>query len=159
MQSAGMKRIVFSSVFIMVFLASGYGQKTTNESVTAVLLKGDTVASNIEEAITSHITEDAGFRRAKQLPEDSRSLPDILVKQDGSFAFDWTPAQHARYLMEALRQGIHVLQSVEKPVGLDAIALAGAREYWPKLRDISCHENHGVRYYDLDGFAQFCPEP
>jgi hypothetical protein len=59
--------------------------------------------------------------------------------------------------MEDLRQGIHVLQSADKPRGFDVIALAGARECWPKLRDTSCRETPGIRYYDLDGFEQYCP--
>jgi hypothetical protein len=133
------------------------GQKPASESVDDVLRKAGNVADNIEEAITGHITDDTNFRRTKQLPEDKRDLPNPLVKNDGSFEFDWTPGQHARYLMEALRQGIHVLQSVEKPRGFDVIALAGAREYWPKVRDISCHENPGTRYYNMDGFEQYCP--
>jgi len=134
------------------------GQKPASESVDDVFRKAGNVSDNIEVAITGHITDDANFRRSIQLPEDKRDLPNPLVKKDGSFEFDWTPGQHARYLMEALRQGIHALQSVEKPKGFDVIALAGAREYWPRVRDISCHENPGVRYYDLDGFEQYCPE-
>jgi hypothetical protein len=59
--------------------------------------------------------------------------------------------------MEDLRQGVHALKSAEKPRGLDIVAVTGAREYWPKLRDISCHESPGVRYYDLDGVERFCP--
>jgi len=136
---------------------AGHAQKLPNESVNDILSRGGKVAGNIEMAITEHITEDASFRRVKQLPEDKRDLPNPLVKRDGSFEFDWTLGQHARYLMEALRQGIHALQSVEKPRGMDVIALAGSREYWPKLRDISCNENPGIRYYDLDGFEQYCP--
>jgi hypothetical protein len=134
------------------------GQKPAGESVNDVLLKAGMVADNIEVAITGHITDDVNFRRTKQLPEDRRDLPTPLVKKDGSFEFDWTPGQHARYLMESLRQGIHALQSVEKPKGFDVITLTGAREYWPKVRDIFCHENPGIRYYDLDGFEQYCPE-
>ena len=134
------------------------GQKPATQSVDDVLLKAESVSHNIGEAITEHITKDANFHWTKQLPEDKRPDPGILVKKDGSFSFDWTPGQHARHLMEELRQGIHQLQSVEKPSGLDSIALVGAREYWPKVRDISCRESPGIRYYDLDGYEQFCPE-
>jgi len=115
-------------------------------------------AHNIEEAITGHISNDPNFRLSKQLPEDKRQLPPPLIKKDGNFDFDWTVGQHARYLMEELRQGIHILQSSDKSSGLDGIALAGARESWPKMRDISCRESPGIRYYDLDGLERYCPE-
>jgi hypothetical protein len=49
----------------------------------------------------------------------------MLVLKEG-FLFDWTPGQQARHLMEDLRQGIHILQSADKPRGIDVIALAGA---------------------------------
>jgi hypothetical protein len=123
-----------------------------------VLLRGDIVANNIQTAILAHITEDPVFQVSKQSPEDPRNGPKILVKKDSSIAFDWTDGQHARYLMELLRQGIHALQASGNARGMDAIALAGGREYWPKLRDISCHDAPGTRYYDLDGFEAFCPE-
>jgi hypothetical protein len=134
------------------------GQKTANQYVDDVLLKAEIVSSNIQQAIRDHFRSDANLRLTKQLPEDKRPDPGILIKKDGSISFDQTPGQHARRLMEELRQGIHQLQSVEKPSGLDGIALEGAREYWPKVRDISCSESPGIRYYDLDGFEQFCPE-
>jgi hypothetical protein len=134
------------------------GQKPASQSVDDILLKAEIAAHNVGEAITEHITNDANFHWTKQLPEDKRPDPGILVKKDESFSFDWTPGQHARHLMEELRQGIHQLQSAEKPSGLDGIALAGAREYWPKVRDISCAESPGIRYYDLNGYSQFCPE-
>jgi hypothetical protein len=134
------------------------GQTSATKTSEAVFVEATVAAHNIEEAITEHITNDANFRWTKQLPEEKRELPPPLIKRDGSFDFDWTVGQHARYLMEELRQGIHQLQSVEKASGLDGIALAGARENWPKMRDISCHETPGIRYFDLDGFEQYCPE-
>jgi hypothetical protein len=115
---------------------SDNAQQTTSDSTSEILSKGQTVAHNIQEAITEHTTEDEHFLLTKQLPEDKRDLPPPLVFKDGNFAFDWTPGQEARFLMEEIRQGIHALQSVEKPHGLDIIALAGGREYWPKLRDL-----------------------
>lgn len=121
-----------------------------------ILTKAQIVSKNIQTAITAHITDDPTFTDKKQLPEETKTEPKKLVLKNG-FLFDWTPGQEARYLMEELRQGIHVLQSIDKPRGFDVIALAGAREYWPKLRDISCHETPGIRYYDLDGFEQYCP--
>jgi hypothetical protein len=151
MQFAGKKGIAAFALLVPSLLAPA--QSATEADV---LSRAQIVAGNIQEAITGHVTEDANFQQNKQLPEDKQNEPKILVFKDGSFAFDWTPGQEARYLMEKLRQGLHILQSVEKPTGFDVIALAGAREYWPKLRDISCHENPGVRYYDLDGFEQYC---
>jgi hypothetical protein len=146
---------------VAVLSACSYGISQSPKSEAAkneaILLKGEIVAGNIQTAFTSHILDDPHFRQEKQLPEEEQNHPKILVFKDGSFVFDWTPGQHARYLMEELRQGIHILQSVEKPRGFDVIALAGAREYWPKLRDISCQENPGIRYYDLDGFEEYCP--
>jgi hypothetical protein len=133
-------------------------QKTAPEPADAVFVDATIAAHNIEEAITEHITSDPSFHPTKQLPEDRRDFPPPLITKDGGFDFDWTLGQHARYLMEALRQGIHTLQSAVKPSGLDGIALAGARESWPKMRDISCHESPGIRYYDLDGFEQYCPK-
>jgi hypothetical protein len=128
-----------------------------DETEADVLRHGQIVAGNIQTAIVGHLTEDPNFQRNKQLPEDRQNEPKLLYLKDGSFAFDWTPGQEARYLMEELRQGLHILQAVDKPKGFDIIALRGARDYWPKLRDISCRESPGIRYYDLDGFEQFCP--
>lgn len=141
-----------------IVCATANAQKPLPESVEEILRKGEIVAKNIQTAITAHLTQDPDFKVSKQLPEDPHATPKMLVKRDGSFEFDWTPGQHARSLMEEIRQGIHVLQSSDKPRGLDVVALAGGREYWPKLRDISCHEQPGIQYYDLDGFSQFCPD-
>lgn len=129
---------------------------SADETQAEILRKGTIVAGNVQTAITNHILDDPTFPNKKQLPEETQNHPKILTLKDG-FLFDWTPGQQARYLMEELRQGIHILQSVDKPRGFDVIALNGAREYWPKLRDISCHETPGIRYYDLDGFEQYCP--
>jgi hypothetical protein len=134
------------------------GQKPATELQDAVFIGATVAAQHIQEAISEHIANDADFHLTKQLPEDKRPGPGILIKKDGSVSFDWTPGQRARDLMEELRQGIHQLQSVEKASGLDGIALSGARENWPKMRDISCHESPGIRYYDLDGFERYCPE-
>jgi hypothetical protein len=144
-------------VALGIVCATGNAQKPLPESVEEILRKGEIIAKNIQTAITSHLTQDPEFKVSKQLPEDPQPVPKILVKKDGSFEFDRTPGQHARSLMEEIRQGIHILQSSDKPHGLDVVALAGGREYWPKLRDISCHESPGIRYFDLDGFARFCP--
>jgi hypothetical protein len=145
-------------VALGIVCATTNAQEASRESVEDVLRKGEIVASNIQTAITTHLTFDSTFKVSKQLPEDPQPIPKILVKKDGSFEFDRTPGQHARSLMEEIRQGIHVLQSSDKPRGLDVVALAGGREYWPKLRDISCHESPGIRYFDLDGFTRFCPD-
>jgi hypothetical protein len=142
-------------IFVLVFVCE---LNAASETFEDILRKATIVAGNIQTAITAHLTEDQDYQVTKQFPEDRRNPPSVLVKKDGSFTFDWTPGQQARNLMEELRQGIHALQSVERARGLDAIALAGAREYWPRLRDLSCRESPGIRYYDLDGFAQFCPE-
>jgi len=153
-----MTRTVVSFVLLTAWLAPLRGQNPAVESANDVLLRGEIVAGNMQTAITAHLTEDPSFHLSKQLPEDRTPLPRILVKKDGRFAFDWTPGQHARYLMEQIRQGIHSLQASANARGMDAVALAGGRECWPKLRDISCHDAPGTRYYDLDGFEEFCPE-
>ena len=159
-----MKYSVLIKILIagLAAVASQYGitqqaSKSDNPDTDETLRKGQIVAGNIQTAVTSHILDDPSFRQNKQLPEDPQNHPKILVFKDGSFKFDWTPGQEARYLMEELRQGVHILQSVDKPRGMDIIGLSGAREYWPKLRDISCRENPGIRYYDLDGFEEYCP--
>jgi hypothetical protein len=147
--------------FFVPFLALLIQTQTQNSAPVSsreVLRTAQIVAGNIETAIRAHLTDDPDFQRRLQLPEDKQHEPKILVKKDGSFEFDWTPGQQARYLMEQMRQGIHALQSVSKPKGMDIIALTGVREYWPKLRDISCRENPGIRYYTLDGFEEFCPD-
>ena len=152
----------FCRILFVAFVCLGtsfklQGQIFSDASTTETLNRGTIVASNVDDALRDHLLEDPNFRLVKQLPEEKRELPKMLPLKDGSFIFDWTPGQQARYLMEGLRQGLHQLQSVEKLHGLDIPALAGAREYWPKLRDISCHESPGIRYYDLDGFKQYCP--
>jgi hypothetical protein len=133
------------------------GQTTASETTEEVLRKGSIVSSNIQEAITEHLTLDHNFKVAKQLPEQRHELPPLLVYKNGDIDFDWTPGQQARFIMEDIRQGLHALQAAEKPTGFDVIALAGGREMWPKLRDISCREKPSLRYYDLDGFEQYCP--
>lgn len=132
-------------------------QKPNGAGDEETLRKGEIVAHNVQTALTEHQMEDTSFQASKQLPEDKRDFPKMLVLKDNTILLDWTSGQEARYLMEELRQDIHALQSVEKPRGFDIIALTGAREFWPKLRDISCRETPGIRYYDLDGFAQYCP--
>ncbi|MGP8271807.1 MAG: hypothetical protein ACLQLH_17220 [Terracidiphilus sp.] len=138
--------------------ATSDGQKPATEPSEAVFNGATIAAFHLQEAIDEHIANDANFHPTKQMPEDKRELPPFLVKRDMVLNFDWTTGQHARYLMEELRQGIHQLQSAEKASGLDGVALAAARENWPKMRDVSCRESPGIRYYDLDGFEQYCPE-
>ena len=132
-------------------------QVIASDETVGVLRKGAIVDGNIQKAINRHITEDENFRMSKQQPEDKRDFPAFLVHKNGDVDIDWSTGQCARYYMENIRQGLHALQSVDKPNGFDIIALTGGREYWPKLRDISCHENPGIRYFDLDGFEQYCP--
>jgi hypothetical protein len=141
-------------------LLAGYrlaGQTTSPETTEEILFKGQVVLVNIQTAIKAHQAIDPAFQIQKQWPEDEQNAPKVLVLKDGKAYFDWSRGQQARYLMEALRQGLHALQAVDKPTSSDVEALKGAREYWPKLRDISCRENLGIRYYDLDGFEQYCP--
>jgi hypothetical protein len=144
---------------IGLLCVSANAQSTTHETDSEVLQHGEIVAGNILTAIKMHLVDDPTFQVTKQIPEDARpDRPKILVKRDGKIVFDWTPGQEARYLMETIRQGLHAIQSSGKPRGIDAVALAGGREYWPKLRDISCHDAPSTRYYDLDGFEQYCPD-
>jgi hypothetical protein len=149
--------ITWGGFAIVVITCGALCQTKTAESTEEILRKGSIVSHNIQTAITAHITEDENFKMSKQIPEERHELPPLLVYKNGNFDFDWTPGQQARFIMEDIRQGLHTLQGVDKPNGFDVIALAGGREYWPKLRDISCHENPGIRYYDLDGFEQYCP--
>jgi hypothetical protein len=115
------------------------------------------INNNVQTALQIHWKEDPHFKGQKQLPEDKQNPPKMLFLKDNSILFDWTPGQRARYLMEDLRQGIHELQSADKASGTDIVAVSTAREIWPELRDISCHENPGIRFYDLDGVPHFCP--
>jgi len=153
-----MKKTISAMLFAVTVLMTNVCCHAQVASNSEILRIGHVVDNNIEEAIKAHIIEDPEFKRNAQLPEDKQNEPKMLFFKDGRLTFDWTSGQEARYLMEHLRQGIHALQSVDKPRGLDIVALTGAREYWPKLKDISCRENPGIRYYDLDGFEQYCPE-
>lgn len=148
--------LIFAAGFLGGLRTESQILPSTDPAQAETLRKSQIVAGNVQSAITEHITDDPTFADKKQLPEEPQTHPKVLTTKDG-FLFDWTPGQEARYLMEELRQGVHILQSVDRPRGFDVIALSGAREYWPKLRDISCHETPGIRYYDLDGFAQYCP--
>lgn len=132
-------------------------QTPVSETTADVLRRGAIVAHNIQEAMDLHIEHGDSINTRKQLPEDKRDPPPPLIQKNGDWDFDWTAGQQARYLMEEIRQGIHVIRTAQQARGMDAVALAGAQEYWPKLRDISCRENPGIRYYDLDGFEQYCP--
>jgi hypothetical protein len=132
-------------------------QVAAPDGTEEVLRKGSIVSSNIQTAINEHLALDHSFRLTKQLPEMNHDLPPLLVYKNGDIEFDWTPGQQARFTMEDIRQGLHALQAAEKPTGFDVIALTGGREMWPKLRDVSCREKPGLRYYDLDGFEQYCP--
>lgn len=155
--SSVLHRIAVVAAIIQLVSLNAAAQKT-EKSTTDVLAKAEIVAGNITTAIRTHIADDPEFQISKQLPEDKYAPPKILTKKDGTTIFDRTPGQQARSLMEDIRQGLHALQSSKKALGIDSIALAGGREYWPKLRDISCHDLPGIRYYDLDGFPQFCPD-
>jgi len=149
--------VMFFGVCLCWFVCFPAQSQSASESTEVILIHATVVDSNIQNALSEHLTLDPNFKASKQLPEDKRDFPPILFNKDNAIEFDWTPGQQARYLMEDIRQGLHQLQSVEKPTGMDGIALAGGREYWPKLRDISCHDKPGIRYYDLDGFEQYCP--
>jgi hypothetical protein len=133
------------------------GQVRGKDSVQDVLRRGEIVASNIQVAIISHLTEDADFHPTKQEPEEKMYPANLLVFKDGTVKFDWTTGQEARHLIEEMRQGVHELHSALKPRGLDVVVFAGVKETWPSLRDIACAEFPGIRYYDLDGFEQYCP--
>jgi hypothetical protein len=142
---------------LFVLSLHAFPQSSEVESVSDVLMRAQIVDHNIQTAISIHQQEDRTFTVKKQLPEDKQNEPKVLVMKNGDPVFDWTQGQEARYLMEDIRQGLHALQSVDKARGLDTVALSGGREYWPKLRDISCHYSPGIRYYDLDGFERYCP--
>jgi hypothetical protein len=137
---------------------TGKAQKASVGPTDKILIDATVAAQTLEEALSIHFTSDPHFSPTKQNPEDKRTLPQMLFTKDNGLQFDWTPGQHARYLMEELRQGIYQLQSAQNPLGLDSIALAGARESWPKLRGISCQDKPGTRFFDLNGVEQYCPE-
>ncbi|WP_231966707.1 hypothetical protein [Terriglobus roseus] len=142
---------------ITVVLSTCTHSQEPSVDMSQTLLKGAIVAKNIQTAYVMKLTDDPSFRMEKQEPVQKLNEPNLLIFKDGSFRFDQTPAQQARALMEEMRQGIHILQAVSKPSGMQLIALTGAREYWPKMRDIFCNANPNARYYDLDGLEQFCP--
>jgi len=144
-----------SGLLLFLSTITAFGTQP-GQTVSDVLLKANIVAGNIQTAITVHLLHDPDFQIAKQLPEDKQCPPKILVRHDGSFYFDRTAGQEARAIMEDIRQGLHAIQAATKAYGMDSVALAGGRQYWPKLRDISCGEPPGIRYYDLDGLEQYC---
>lgn len=151
-----MKTTIFVAVCLLgVGWLNAISQKS--DRIEESLRHGDIAAGNVQTAITAHLTEDADFHPSKQQPEEKLNPANLLVYGDGTTKFDWTPGQHARYLMEEMRQGVHELRSATKPRGLDAVVFAGVGQTWPSLRDIACAEFPGVRYHDLDGFEQYCP--
>ena len=134
-------------------------QHTQAKEGDLTLADGDVASWNIEQAIEDHETVDPTFHPVPQQPEIKRHSADVLVQKDGKIILDWTPRQHARYLMEEIRQGLHIIQSAPKPSVGDAFALEQGRRLWPKLRDISCRDAPNTMYYDLDGFERYCPGP
>jgi hypothetical protein len=133
-------------------------QRLDHDKATADILDhAAVVAGNLQTGILALVAGNENFKPAKQQPEERAELPDTVVYKDGSFEFDWTPGQAARYYMEVLRQEIHELQGAEKGGGFAAFLPAG-RESWQKLRDLACREYPGIRYFDLDGIENYCPD-
>jgi len=128
-----------------------------DKATTEILDRAVVVSGNLETSILVLLSSDEHFRRTKQQPEERAELPVPVVYKDGTWEFDWTPGQEARYYMEGLRQEIHQLQGAEKAGGLAAFLPAG-REMWQKLRDIVCREYPGAQYFDLDGLENYCPD-
>jgi hypothetical protein len=122
-----------------------------------VIFQAEAAALYLQKAIEEHTFREPSFRPHKQQPEDRLPDPPTLLHRDGRLTLDWTPTQHARFLMERLRQGLHAVQSAERSWTIDILALESARAAWPQMRDMFCAENPEVVYYDPDGFKHYCP--
>jgi hypothetical protein len=144
-------------VILLACVTSLSSQNSKKQSQEDVLTMGDIANHNIQDALEAHAVSDPGFNPQKRQPVEQVRGFDTLVYKN-SFKLDWTTGQHARYLMEELRQGIHELQSATHPQGLDGMALEGARSAWPKLRDVVCTIYPGVRYFDLNGSENYCAD-
>lgn len=149
--------MVLLPVVVFASLTSLFPQSSKKQSQEDVLTMGDIANHNIQDALEAHAVSDPGFNPQKQQPVEQVRGFDTLVYK-ASFKLDWTTGQHARYLMEELRQGIHELQSATHPQGLDGMALEGARSAWPKLQEVVCTIYPGVRYFDLNGSENYCAE-
>lgn len=122
-----------------------------------ILFDAEAAARFLQKAIEEHTYREPNFRPHRQFPEDKLPPTPTLLHRDGSLTPDWTPEQHARFLMEQLRQGIHAVQGAERSWTIDILALESARAAWPGVRDLFCSVHPNVVYYDSDGFKHYCP--
>lgn len=122
-----------------------------------ILFEAEAAARFLQKAIEEHTYREQNFHPRRQFPEDRLPETPTLLHRDGSLTPDWTPPQHARYLMERLRQGIHAVQGADRSWTIDILALESARAAWPGVRDLFCSVHPEVVYYDSDGFKHYCP--
>lgn len=123
-----------------------------------ILFDAEAAAHFLQKAIEEHTYREPNFRPRRQFPEDRLPPTPMLLHRDGALTPDWTPEQHARALMEQLRQGMHAVQGAERSWTIDILALESARAAWPGVRDLFCSAHPNVVYYDSDGFKHYCPE-
>jgi hypothetical protein len=122
-----------------------------------VIFEAEAAALYLQKAIEEHAARETRFRPHKQQPEDILPNPPMLERRGGGCYQDWTISQHARFLMEKLRQGIHAVHTAEYAWTIDILALESARRAWPQVRDLFCAANPEAVYYDTDGFRHYCP--
>jgi hypothetical protein len=113
------------------------GKASSSEDL---LIEGDIANHNLLDALDFHFVSNPEELLKKQEPQEKVLDFGILVFESGKLQLDWTTGQHARYLLEEIRQAIHQLQSASCSIGLDGMAIDNGRAVWPKLRDLTCQE-------------------
>jgi hypothetical protein len=74
---------------LVLFILAARAQAPATETTEEILRKGTIVDGNIQKAITAHIA-DQDINLDKQLPEDKRVFPPILIHKNNEIEFDWT---------------------------------------------------------------------
>jgi hypothetical protein len=157
--------MIRTTIFATLICAAARTVCAQNESpsqaVNDMLAKSDIASMNLWLAVTEHMQKSPQFSIAKQQPEDDQPSPTLRRNKDGMYEYYWgTPSQHARYIMEDFRQAGFALKSASRLNRQDVIALTVTLKYWPKLRDIACHDSPEIPYYDLAGKQRSCsPAP
>lgn len=141
---------------LVVLSAFSSAQVVPNIQTDHLLFEGQRIDNDLQAAILTHLKNDPHFKDLKQEPQDTQYAGHILVMSDNTIESDWTSGQHARFLMEELRQGIFSLGKAKR-TPIDDYILINANMIWPLIRDLACQDKHKVRYYDLNGAEQFCP--
>jgi hypothetical protein len=143
-------------LFLLLLTAPQVSRKPTPTQDEIVLFGGDLAAFSLSNGI-SMMQMQSQFAIQHQEPELKIPFP-VLLQTRHEMVIDWTDGQHARYLMEEIRQGVYALRGHEEN-NFDAfVGIRKGRELWPKIRDIACKDKPSLLYYHLDGTKDYCPD-